>query len=320
MKFYCRIQHFWANADLGGLAKSLASLAQQDVSPAQANEVILIDSGDAPPELLQQLCAIYPWICVKSVPLGIGYYQAKMLGAEWATGEVVVYFDSDCLYEPMWLRHLLLPFAENQAIQIVAGETQTRGRGPYGTAMALTYIFPRFSRQEQLAATSQYFLNNVAFRRDFLLQHPIPTELPLYRGNCAIHASDLRQAGYAIWRQPRARALHAPPANLAHFFWRFLMIGYDYYWQQRLMASEGRSPAQLDRRDPIAGLRGKLQVFWERSGRLFARQPQHWLYLPLALPIVLASLLLIAMGYAVTALRPRYLLRAYNQLLGEVAV
>ncbi len=308
-----------ANADLDGLANSLASLAEQDLSPAQAKEVILIDSGDAPPELLQQLCDRYPWVQVCTAPLGTGYYKAKMLGAELATGEVVVYFDSDCLYERDWLRQMLAPFADDERIQIVAGETQTRGRGPYGTAMALTYIFPRFSNQQQLAPTPQYYLNNVAFRRDFLLQHPMPTELPLYRGHCAIHASDLRHAGYTIWRQPRARAHHAPPANLSHFFWRFLAIGYDYYWQKRVMASDGRSRAQLDRRDPVAGFRGKLQTFWERAGRMFAQQPQHWLYLPLALPIVLASVLLIAGGYLLTVLRPNYVLRTYNRILGEEA-
>ena len=35
-----------ANADIKGLAKSLASLANQEVSPNQAKEVFLLDSGD----------------------------------------------------------------------------------------------------------------------------------------------------------------------------------------------------------------------------------------------------------------------------------
>jgi len=45
-----------ANADLNGLVNSLASLVHQTLSPTDANEVMVIDSGDAPPELLQQLC------------------------------------------------------------------------------------------------------------------------------------------------------------------------------------------------------------------------------------------------------------------------
>ncbi|MDY7013106.1 MAG: glycosyltransferase, partial [Cyanobacteriota bacterium] len=197
------------NADLAGLSKSLASLASQDISPALANEVWLIESGDTPLELLNRLCQEYPWIKVYQAPLDTGYYKAKMLGAECSTGEIVVYFDSDCIYEPHWLRSLLLPFSQRSDIQAVAGETMTRGIGIYGTAMAIAYIFPPFSGQTALSQTDQYFLNNVAFRRDFLLEHPIPVDLTLYRGNCAIHARNLLESGCAIWKQPRARATHA---------------------------------------------------------------------------------------------------------------
>lgn len=38
-----------ANADINKLSESLNSLVNQDLSPTQANEVLLIDSGDVPP-------------------------------------------------------------------------------------------------------------------------------------------------------------------------------------------------------------------------------------------------------------------------------
>ncbi|HAZ46595.1 MAG TPA: glycosyl transferase family 2, partial [Cyanobacteria bacterium UBA11371] len=225
-----------ANADLKGLSKSLATLANQDISPTCANEVLLIDSGDTPTHILEHLCEQYPWIKVHHTQLGTGYYQAKMLGAELVTGEIVVYFDSDCIYQPNWLRSILTAFTEGEDIQIVAGETMTFSKGAYGTAMALTYIFPQPSGNKTLTPTSQYFLNNVAFRREFLLSNPIPTDLPLYRGNCVIHARNLQDRGYTIWKQSQARATHAPPNGFSHFFWRFLLIGHDYYWQNRLLA------------------------------------------------------------------------------------
>jgi glycosyltransferase involved in cell wall biosynthesis len=128
-----------ANADLEGLTNALSSLVQQDCSPEQAKEVILIDSGDAPPTLLEQLSDRYPWIKIHPAPPSTGYYKAKMLGAELATGEIVVYADSDCLYEPHWLRTILTSFADHPERQIVAGETTTRGWGPYGTAMATIF-------------------------------------------------------------------------------------------------------------------------------------------------------------------------------------
>jgi GT2 family glycosyltransferase len=295
------------NADIEDLSRSLRSLVNQKVSPDRAQEVLLIDSGDAPPQLLSQLCDRYPWIKVYPAPAETGYYGAKMLGAELATGEIVVYCDSDCIYEPTWLGNLLTPLSQNPAIEVVAGETRTRGRGPYGTAMALTYIFPQYSGQTELTPTGQYFLNNVAFRREFLLRHPIPPQLPLYRGNCAIHAQNLVRSGYQIWRQPIARGTHAPPEGLAHFFWRFLLIGHDYYWQNRLMAAGDRAAF----RESSFG--GKVQTFFDRVGTLFADNPRHWFYLPLAVPIAAASIGLIFVGHSITRFRPHYLLRAYEQ-------
>jgi glycosyltransferase involved in cell wall biosynthesis len=308
------------NADLAGLSKSLASLANQDLSPALANEVWLIESGDTPLELLHRLCRQYSWIKVHQAPLDTGYYKAKMLGAELSTGEIVIYFDSDCIYESHWLRSLLATLT-NPDIQVVAGETMTRGIGIYGTAMAMAYIFPPFSGETVLSQTDQYFLNNVAFRRDFLLEHPIPVELPLYRGNCAIHARNLLTSGYPIWKQPCAKATHAPPSSLSHFFWRFLLIGHDYYWQNRLTSVA--SSSLLQQQPPVqtgkslSGTRKKLSIFAERIGKMLAQNPRHLLYLPLALPVALSSTLLVIVGYFTTAVQPNFLRKTYTLLLGE---
>lgn len=306
-----------ANADLAGLIDSLQSIAQQQLAPERANEVLIIESGDTPPELLAQLCNRYPWLRVEPVPADTGYYKAKMLGAAIATGEVVVYCDSDCIYEPTWLEQMLCPFAQQPEVQVVAGETKTRGMGPYGLAMAIVYIFPPYSGQSELAPTSQYFLNNVAFRRSLLLHQTIPLSLPLYRGNCVIHARELLQQGTTIWRQPLARATHAPPDGFSHFFWRFLLIGHDYYWQRHLLA-QGVTPPVPDGVFRESGLPGKLQVLDERVGNLLGRSPQNWLYLPLALPIVLLAVALIVAGYWITRFQPGYLLATYDRRLNQM--
>src|SRR5262249_61120301 len=106
-------------------------------------------------------------------------------------------------------------------------ETRTGGGGLYGAAMGLAYIFPPWTGETKLQPSERYFLNNVAFRRSFLLRHPFPAGLGLYRGDCVIHAQRLRRLGHRIWRQPLARATHAPPNGVDHFTWRFLIIGHD---------------------------------------------------------------------------------------------
>lgn len=296
-----------ANADIQGLVSTIAALAQQDPPPTAANEVLLIDSGDTPLDLLAHLCQRYPWIKVHHAPIATHYYKAKMLGAELSTGAIVVYYDCDCLYAPNWLRTMLTSFTHPD-VQIVAGETTTRSVGIYGTAMALSYIFPQYSGQKTPTPVKQYFLNNVAFRREFLLQHPIPTNLPLYRGHCVIHAHELCQQGYTIWSQPQAKATHAPPNGLSHFFWRFLLIGHDYYWQKKLLGTASSDPTLL-------GMKGKIQVFYDRIHKMVTNNPRHIIFFPLAIPIVLGSAILIYLGYLITVWSPYYLLEAHSKIL-----
>ncbi len=52
----------------------------------------------------------------------MGYYKAKMLGAQLVTGDVIVYCDSDCTYESNWLRTILATFSQGDNVQIVAGK------------------------------------------------------------------------------------------------------------------------------------------------------------------------------------------------------
>ncbi len=308
-----------AQADLQGLLRSLACLDAQTPSPSNANEVLLIDSGDTPTLLLEQICQQYPWLQVAEAPEGTEYYDAKMLGARLATGEVVVFYDSDCIYEPNWLYQILSGF-QQPGVEVVAGETRTRGVGLYGTAMAISYIFPQYSGETELQPASQYFLNNVAFRRDLLMSYPIPRDLPLYRGNCVVHARQLVEAGKNIWRQPLARATHAPPNGLGHFFWRFLLIGHDYYWQQQLLqdSPHRKSVANQEQAEPTGGWMAKLRIFKDRMTKLVAADWRHGVFFPFSVPVIIVSALLIAAGYWVTALRPKYLLEACDRLAIEM--
>jgi glycosyltransferase involved in cell wall biosynthesis len=306
------------SADRAGLMAALGSILNQDLSPLSANEVILIDSGDVPDAMGRLIAEEFPWIKVHTAPDAIGYYGAKMLGAHLATGEVIVYCDSDCLYEPHWLRTLLQTFVGRPEVAIVAGETTTRGCGPYGTAMAITYIFPQYSGETAIAPTRQYYLNNVAFRRSVLLESPMPTDLPLYRGNCVIHARGLLDAGRTIWRQPQARALHAPPNGLRHFVWRFLLIGHDYYWQAQLRSNgvAAKSSGAVLADGQVLAKTGNLAIFRSRLTRMLAHEPRHLWFLPLSLPVVLASAAFIAIGYWVTRLRFVNLLNGYADRFG----
>lgn len=316
-----------ASVELENIYRSLASLAAQDVSPEQANEFLIIDSGNAPAEVIEQLCSTYPWITVQRVP-GISYYEAKMLGATLATGKIVVFCDSDCVYVSNWLRNLLTTFLQNSDINIVAGETSTPLRNPYELAIAMHYFFPRFSGREQPYESSYYFLNNVAFRRDFLLQNPIPTDLPLYRGNCSIHCDSLCKSGYKIWQHPQARATHEAP-TISFSFWRYLLLGCDEVLYQRIeyrltecsdITNHSQSSANLNltfyqRIRSIASVVRRVRPFkWEQIRPVLREDPRRLIFFPIAVPIILWFELLYTIGSVTADLQPDWLLKHYREV------
>ncbi|MBZ8181005.1 glycosyltransferase family 2 protein [Oscillatoria salina] len=304
-----------STADLGDLYLSLNSLVGQNPSPAEANEVIIVDSGDTPQEVLQELRSRFPWLKLHQAPPGISYYQAKMEGAKVATGDIIVLSDSDCVYSSNWLYDILAAFTENPQVNVVAGETATRGDNPYGLAMHFAYIFNGFSGRKQAYESTRYYCNNVAFRRDFLLANPITSGLPLYRGNCSIHAESLIRQGDYILRLPKAQATHAPPNGWNHFFWRFLLIGRDNVLMQRLLNDFDKQPQAVKLPVKLKTRIGNLFPILRRVKNVRFLQ---LIYLPIAIPIALVSWLLIFCGRVITYFSPDYLLDVYSEVEGTV--
>lgn len=300
------------------LRTSLASLASQSVRPATANEVLLMETGHVPRELLEDICAPYPWVDIVSLSPGTMYFNVKLAGAERASGEVVVFADADNEYLPGWLESMLAPFAGRPAdeVNIVTGETSVDAVSLYGTVFALTFFFPPFTNQDQVVDTHTYFGNNVAFRRSFLLEHPIPTGLPLLRGNDFVHSVRLRRRGCRILRQPRAKAFHDPPDSLEEFVLRYLARGSDRLEIWRL--TRDAAGVQVKHTGRTADVRGFLRVMADNLADFGAdllgvprQTPRALLYYPLAVPLGLLLLGLTFLGGLISSRRPGVLVGLY---------
>jgi len=256
-----------------------------------------------------------------------------MMGASLATGEIIVFCDSDCIYESNWLRNILTLFLQLD-IDVVAGETSTPVRNPYELAIAMHYFFPRFSCREHPYESKNYFLNDVAFRRNFLLQNPIPTNLPLYRGNCYVHAHYLCNIkGYKIWKHPQARATHEPP-TISFSFWRYLLRGRDRVLREQIklgltknsdVADYFKLSAALDltpyqRIRSIASTIWWVKPFnWERISAVLREKPHRLIFFPMVVPIILWLELLYNIGSAVTYFQPDWLLKRYREAEGKIS-
>jgi hypothetical protein len=298
-----------ADGDFEQLDACLASLAAQELPPRAAERVLLIDAGDVPTAHLERARTRYPWLDLIRVPTGTAYYDQKMHGASLAETDVIVFCDSDCVYERSWLGSLLAPFARDD-VDVVTGATTTPVRGPYGLAMALVYLFPPWPPAGALVPTDRYVANNVAFRRPLLARHPIPRHLPIYRGNCALHSGLLGREGVVVWRQPDARCLHSGPAGMAAFANRFLMRGYDFWVTRGLTREPGgglgrpRQHSQQSQQSLLRRSGNELARLGRRVPAVFSGRPARVLLLPAALPIASAALLLSAVGFGLGAVAP----------------
>ena len=295
------------------LTRCLESLAKRDISPAHAREVILVESGDAPDAFLQQLRHQYSWLTVHRMDQAVGYYEAKMEGVRRVTGDVVVFCDSDCWYPRHWLGEMLRGFSSRPEIQALAGETRLRMTGPFSLAIALTWGFPTLSKRKEIYKKARYATNNVAYKRSFLMKHPIPDVPSLYRVKCTLHAFELRNKGYPIWRNDQAWNIHSLPAKtFKEFIWRYMVAGYDSWMWDRLSRRESsdRRPRIGYLRDLISFIGFTVHWLWRpliKIPRSVSEDPHRILYLPLALPIAALGILFYMMGFILTLFLPRFL-------------
>ena len=270
-------------AELESLDRCLASLERQTVPIESAAEVVLLDSGDAPPGALETLVRRYPWAQVNRVEPGTRYGDVKAIAGDHGSGAVIVLCDADVQYADDWLEQLLAAF-ERDDVQIAAGETTTPIHGPYSLAIALTFHFPRHSGETGLQPALFYWANNVAARREFLAELPLPQDLPVYRGQTIIHSKALRDAGHTIWRVPGAIAWHDLP-TLREVLPRFVIKGYDATQIARLVGDPvghtymGGMEPRDDDEDRVRNLR-------RRARSVFAEDSKRFVHLPAALPVL----------------------------------
>ena len=141
---------------------------------------------------------------------GASYYQQKNTGAAAATGDVVVFLDSDVVPEEGWLESILRPFALPW-VRCAAGNSYVDTGSVYGKAFALTWFFPLRDHDGRRGLVAHFYANNVAFRRDFFLARGFADDGGLARGACRRLAESIRAEGHKIAYDGAARVSHPPP-------------------------------------------------------------------------------------------------------------
>lgn len=271
-------------ADLSALRECLDSLGGQGPAIRRARGVFLVNGGQVCGEATEALRRDYPWLTIVRAEPETLYIGLKARGAALSDSDIVVFCDADIRYEPGWLQALLSVFQDRPEAQIVGGETTTPIRGPYSLALALTFVFPRFTGETDLAPSPTYWANNVAMRRSVLEGFPIPDPAVLYRGQNLLHSLALTGSGLTIWRQPRARAQHivlAPRTILR----RYRALGRDSASVARI-TREGTGRAVLAAMAPDESGDHRFRKLIGRLRQVARTNPLHLAWLPIALPVI----------------------------------
>lgn len=276
--------------------RSLEALAYPDL------EIILVDDGstDATP----QIAAEFPRVRHLRQP-NQGLSVARNVGLHAATGDVIVYTDSDCFADPDWLA-LLVHQLQTSGAAAVGGPNLTPEDGWLAGCVACApgqpiHVLESDEDAEHIPGC------NMAFRRDALLA--IGGFDPLFRkaGDDVDLCWRLREAGYQITFAPGA------------FVWHHRRQGPRAYLRQQ--AGYGEAEALLARKHPerfsilgggiwrgvmygdaLAGLRlGRAHIHGGVFGQglfqtLYQPRVAHWAMLPATLEWQVAAALLLLLA------------------------
>ena len=146
------------------------------------------------------------------IDAGTNYYEAKNLGFAATDGrscDYVVFADADCIPAPGWLEQLLIPLAQPDAPEIVAGRTSYQD-SLVGTALT-TLDFMYFPSPLAADATRNFYANNVLFKRSVFARHHYEGLDRVYRAHCQVLGLRLQAAGVALRYAPKAHTVHRLP-------------------------------------------------------------------------------------------------------------
>jgi hypothetical protein len=229
---------------------------------------------------------------------GLTYYEQKNLGAREALADIVVYLDSDVIPESGWLTGLVSPFADRN-VGVVCGNSYLSFSGAYSKAFALFWFFPLRAQHAVFQRKNSFFANNVAFRREVLVEHAFGAIDGTTRGSCVALARELQASGIEIFCNSAAQVSHPAPNGLKHFLIRALAQGRDHVFTRRALGKG--SFLRTFPKQCLLPFRATWKIV--RHHRKVGLSP---LEMPVAIGVALSYNLLAVAGELIARLAPGY--------------
>lgn len=190
-------------------------------------EVLVVDDGstDETAPIAQRM-----GVATFSQP-NAGPAAARNLGAQHASGDLLVFTDADCVPEPDWLLTLSSAFTDGKVVA-AKGAYLTRERGPVPRFVQCEYAH-KYERMARLEAIDFVDTYSAAYRRDIFLQNggfdPLFREPSVEDQELSFR---LARKGYRMVFCPAARVAHSHDRNIGEYVHRKFGIG---YWKAVMM-------------------------------------------------------------------------------------
>jgi glycosyltransferase involved in cell wall biosynthesis len=309
-------------AGVEDLRDTLDSLKKQTYPITNAKEVLIIAAGHVSDETLNTLQSDYPWLVVHREDKKLEYTESKMRGAELATADIVLFADSDVVYDVTWLENILYGFVACPGTSIVSGETRIRGTSIYSKGIQLVWMMNMQYRKNHPIPTNHFHLNNFGIKRSVMLTTPFFLGLPVYRANTVEWKKQLFYKGYGAMRVPNARGYHLPPGNIADWWYRMLVFGADavvkadFYFGYNATVIEKFSPLRRLSRIPLF-IGFKIYTLIKRAFVMVREKPHSIVTVVASIPVVMASLIVSIIGMCVALVRRDYIFTIATQRENE---
>ncbi|MEQ9425583.1 MAG: glycosyltransferase family 2 protein [Cyclobacteriaceae bacterium] len=306
-------------AEIDDLQSCLESIVEQTLQITNANEVILICGGFVDVEVQKSLINKFPWIRIHNVNKQINYISSKLLGADLATSEIIIFADSDVVYEKTWLESLITTFRIKPNAQLVCGYTRIRQNNSlldqiYSMALSLTWMV-HIEKMVTTASPSNHFsFNNFAIKNGLFSLVPLSQALPTYRANIVIWREMLLANSIQIYRTPGAMAYHSKPQKISDWFYRMLIFGSD-----PIIQSDFEIPGNGELMDKnsfairawanLKFTKWHLVKLFKRSVLLIRENSGNIFLIFASLPLVLINISLFIIGGTITIFNRSYILK-----------
>ena len=236
MKFSIVIE--WENALLSEVARTrkMVQVLQEQILNLRNEEFevfVLFNPEQVDRQFIESILAIdisddFNSICKVISAKGMHYFELKNLGAKIATGDVVIFLDSDIVPEERWLDCLIDVFYKMDHANVLHSSYYIDPVDFVNKAFAINWFFPLRSESNALVEVDSFFANSVAFKRQFFLERTFPSLSDgRTRGACKMLSKQIRDEGFPIYKVNAAKVSHPAPSGLKNFFIRALAQGRD---------------------------------------------------------------------------------------------